>query len=177
MKNSISFSVGKSSLFVFVFLFSIGLSAQIDTPAQDNFWKKVQFGGAVGAGFGSGYTDVTLAPSAIYNFNQYVAAGVGLQGTYTRVKNNYASYIYGGSLIGIANPTDFLQISAELEQMRVNRKFTGFNNSDNFWNTALFLGAGFRAQNVTVGARYNVLYNKNDQVYGDAFMPFIRVYF
>jgi hypothetical protein len=177
MKNSTLFSVAKNSLLVFLFGFSMRLSAQMAAPAKDDFWKKVQFGGAVGASFGSGFTDVTLAPGAIYNFNPYVAAGIGLQGSYIRVKNNYESYIYGGSLIGIVNPADFLQLSAELEQVRVNRTYSGFNDSGNFWNTALFIGAGFRTQNVTVGARYNVLYNKSDQVYSDPFMPFIRVYF
>jgi hypothetical protein len=38
----------------------------------------VQFGGGVGLGFGSNYTDISLAPSAIYNFNEYVALGLGV---------------------------------------------------------------------------------------------------
>jgi hypothetical protein len=28
-------------------------------------------------GFGSNYTDISFAPSAIYNFNEYVALGLG----------------------------------------------------------------------------------------------------
>jgi hypothetical protein len=42
----------------------------------------VQFGGGVGLGFGSNYTDISFAPSAIYNFNEYVALG----GQYTYLK-------------------------------------------------------------------------------------------
>jgi hypothetical protein len=41
-------------------------------------WKileNVQFGGGIGLGFGSGFTDISVAPSAIYNFNEYVALG------------------------------------------------------------------------------------------------------
>jgi hypothetical protein len=34
--------------------------------------------GGVGLGFGSNYTDISLAPSAIYNFNEYVALGLGV---------------------------------------------------------------------------------------------------
>ncbi|MES2487728.1 MAG: hypothetical protein V4581_17505, partial [Bacteroidota bacterium] len=51
--------------------------------AQDDgdFWGHVRFGGGAGAAFGSGYTDVMLAPGAIYQFNQYAALGVGLQGS------------------------------------------------------------------------------------------------
>jgi hypothetical protein len=41
----------------------------------------------------------------------------------------------------------------------------------------LFLGAGYNTGNVVLGVRYNVLFNENDYVYSDAFMPFIRVYF
>ena len=149
---------------------------------QSDFWKKVQIGGGLGLNFGSGFTDVTVAPSAIYNFNEYVVAGVGLQGSYVRVRNNYESYIYGGSLIGIFNPFEQIQVSAELEQLRVNTNFyeSGFlakDENDNFWNTALYLGLGYRTENVTVGIRYNVLYNANKSVYSEPFMPFVRVYF
>ena len=48
--------------------------------------------------------------------------------------------------------------------------------SDNFWNTALYLGAGYRTRNVTIGFRYDVLHD-NNSLYNDPFMPFIRVYF
>lgn len=178
MQNGHLFSVFKSTFFIYLLLFSICLTAQT-TPLQpkSDFWQHVQIGGGLGVAVGSGYTDITVAPSGIYNFNPFVSAGVGLQGSYVRARNNYEAYIYGGSLIGLVNPIAQLQLSAELEQVRVNRNFVGPYVSDNFWNTALFLGAGFRAQNVTIGARYNVLYNKNDYVYSDPFMPFVRVYF
>lgn len=152
-----------------------------EAPATKNeFWKKVQFGGGVGLSIGSGYTDVTLAPVAIYNFNQYVAAGVGLQGSYVSARDFYSAGIYGGSLIGIFNPIEQVQLSAELEEVRVNRTFQvlgGPDIKDNFWNTGLFLGAGYRTGNVILGIRYNVLFKKDQYVYNEAFMPFIRVYF
>lgn len=176
MKNSAYFSFCQTGSLFFLLCFSWISFSQTPNPKSD-FWQHVQFGGGLGVSVGSGYTDITVAPSGIYNFNSYAAAGVGLQGTYARAKNNYEAYIYGGSLIGLFNPIEQVQLSVELEEMRVNRKFSADFNSDNFWNTALFLGAGYRAQNVTIGARYNVLYNKNDFVYGDPFMPFIRVYF
>lgn len=157
-----------------------------NTPTAD-FWQRVQFGGGIGLGFGSGYTDVTLAPGAIYNFNPYVAVGVGLQGSYVRMKRDYESYIYGGSLLGLFNPVEQVQLSAELEQLRVNTTFDNYyaddytysrsKHKDNFWNTALYLGAGYRVQNVTVGIRYNVLFDEDKTVYGEAFMPFVRAYF
>jgi hypothetical protein len=62
--------------------------------------------------------------------------------------------------------------------LRVNVDYEGvLSGSQDFWNTGLFLGAGYRAQNVTIGARYNVLFDKDKSVYSDALMPFVRVYF
>jgi len=183
MKN-LNFFIQFKNIAVFFILFqTITAFGQNSTSGmQSDFWKKVQIGGGLGLNFGSGFTDVTVAPSAIYNFNEYVAAGVGLQGSYVRVHNNYESYIYGGSLIGIFNPFEQIQVSAELEQLRVNTNFyeSGFlakDENDNFWNTALYLGLGYRTENVTVGIRYNVLYNANKSVYSEPFMPFVRVYF
>ncbi len=163
----------------------------IPRAPRNDFWNRIQVGGGIGLSTGSGYTDILLAPGAIYNFNRYVAAGVGLQGSYVRVKNAYESYIYGGSLIGLFAPIAQLQLSVELEQLRVNtrysnniyynpdyddRNFNG-NFNDNFWNTALYVGAGYRVQNVTVGIRVNLLYDRNKSVYSEAFMPFVRAYF
>ena len=87
--------------------------------------------------------------------------------------------MYGPSLIVLGNPIPQIQLSAELEQLRVNVDYDddlGFPN-DNFWNTALFLGAGYRTNNVTIGVRYNVLHDSDKNVYSDVFMPFVRVYF
>lgn len=174
----------KLFLIVVFFGFSAGIFAQFRTSAQppreNYFWKKVQFGGGFGLSVGSGFTDVTLAPNAIYNFNESVSLGAGLQGSYISSKvDGYKSAIYGGSLIALFNPIEPVQLSVELEQVRVNRTLNTLNGDfkDNFWNTALFLGAGYRSENVTVGVRYNLFYNKNDFVYSEAFMPFIRVYF
>ena len=170
----------KTFLVLIALFFSTYLFAQqIDMPpkTENQFWKNVQFGGGIGLGFGSGYTDISLAPSAIYNFNQYIALGVGAQYKYLKQKDFYASHLYGGSVIGLFNPINQIQLSAELEQLRVNVNLDGFNsNSQDYWNTGLFLGAGYRSGNATIGARYNVLTDKNN-IYGSAFMPFVRMYF
>jgi len=170
----------KQSLFIIsiTFLFSLASNAQ----QQNDFWKNVHFGGGLGLNVGTGFTDVTVAPSAIYQFNPYISAGIGLQGSYISVKpknsvfENYEAFTYGGSLIALVDPIREIQLSAELEQIRVNVDFdNGF--SDNFWNTALFLGAGYRTQNITVGIRYNVLHDNKKSIYKEAFMPFVRIYF
>ncbi|MFV8368601.1 hypothetical protein [Flavobacterium sp. LB2R40] len=170
----------KSFLATLTLFFSSCLFAQqndMQPKMVNQFWRNVQFGGGIGLGFGSGYTDIALAPSAIYNFNEYVALGIGLQYKYLKQKDLYASHLYGGSGIGLFNPIPEIQLSAELEQLRVNVNLDGSNSSSqDYWNTGLFLGAGYRSGNATIGARYNVLTDKNN-IYGSAFMPFIRVYF
>lgn len=183
-----------SVLFIFSFflLSNFSLFAQQNRNNSENYdsVKKWRFGGGFGLGFGNGYTDVMLAPSALYEVNPYLNLGVGLQGSYINSKNRsfyyssvkeYQSWIYGGSLIALSNPIPQLQLSIELEQLRVNNTYTykeDLHKLDaNFWNTALFIGAGYSSGPATVGIRYNVLYREKDMVYGSAFMPFIRVYF
>jgi len=181
-KNQIS-NVFKSFFVILTVLFSGYSMAQEISAVDDttNFWDKVQFGGGLGLGIGSGYTDISVMPSAIYNVNEIVAVGVGLQFGYLSSKNYYDSFVYGGSVITLVNPIPEIQLSAELEQVRVNTDYDANNfrpsYSDNFWNTALYLGAGYRTGNVTVGARYDVLLNDERSLYGSAFMPFVRVYF
>lgn len=186
MKNPavIRFKLLFSSVF---YLLSFSVLAQTPTDVRpDRFRDRVQIGGGLGVGFGSGYTDVTVAPSAIYNFNEYFSAGLGLNGTYVRYRNysasiaEYRSFLYGGSILGLFHPIPEIQVSAELEQLRVNTRLQPHASEaihDNFWNTALFVGAGYRAQNVTIGLRYNLLHNPDKTVYADALMPFVRVYF
>ncbi|WP_163409140.1 hypothetical protein [Flavobacterium ajazii] len=176
--------VFKSIFVILTLLFSNSTIAQQQNYTIDqspNFWDKVQFGGGLGLGFGSGYTDISVMPSAIYNVNEIVSVGVGLQFGYLSSKNQYESFVYGGSLIGLVNPIPQVQLSAELEQVRVNRDFDETplypSYSDNFWNTALYLGAGYRTGNVTIGARYDVLFDEDKSLYGSGFMPFVRVYF
>ncbi len=154
--------------------------SQENASGKSDFWSRVHFGGGVGASFGSGYTDVMLAPGAIYDFNRYFSGGIGLQGSYVHVRDSYDAWLYGGSLLGFFMPIPELQLSAELEQLRVNSEYSLVDSpdiQDNFWNTSLFLGAGYRSNNVTVGIKYNVLHDDDRRVYPDAWMPFVRVYF
>ncbi|MCZ8330276.1 MAG: hypothetical protein O9282_03080 [Flavobacterium sp.] len=165
-------------IIVLWFAWDTSFSQEVNQEKQKSvFWEKVQFGGGLGLGFGTGYTDVSVAPTAIYNFNEYFALGTGLQYSYFRQKGFFKSNNYGGSVIGLFNPIPEAQLSVELEQLRVNLTYENIDLTENFWNTALFLGAGYRMENVTIGARYNVLFDKDKNVYGEAFMPFVRVFF
>jgi hypothetical protein len=170
----------------FVLLFILSISQTILSQERpmlkaktNDFWEHVQIGGGFGVSVSNDYTDITIAPSAIYNFNQYFALGTGFQYSHLKQKKYYNSNVVGGSIIGLFNPIEVAQISIELEEMHVNSTYTDTydNVRRSFWNTGLYIGAGYRADNVTIGARINVLFDKNKDIYGSAFMPFIRAYF
>lgn len=151
-------------------------------PRTTTFFSDMQFGGGLGLAFGSGFTNISVSPMALKPITEQFSAGLGLQFNYLRSKGFYESTSYGANILGIYSPAEMIQLSAELEQLRVNNTiFTDFSHTnkinDNFWNTALFLGAGYTTQNVTIGVRYNVLYKESDLVYNQAWMPFIRVFF
>ena len=152
---------------------------QLPKAKTGQFWEHVQFGGGLGLAIGNDYTDITVAPSAIYNFNDHFAFGTGLQYSRLKQKNYYSSDVYGGSLIGLYNPIEEIQFSLELEEVNVNNQYMdlGGNLKQSFWNTGLFVGAGYQEGNVTIGARFNVLFDQDKNVYGDAFMPVVRAYF
>ena len=105
-------------------LFSVlNVNAQINSSAQEsNFWEHVRFGGSLGLSTSNDFFTLGVAPSAIYEFNQQFALGVSLNYTYNRLKNQYKSNIYGGSILGLFHPIPEIQLSAELEQLRVNRR-------------------------------------------------------
>lgn len=182
MKSSFMTSSYKT-VFLLVFLvFSVSIYAQEKTLPKAKtgaFWENVQFGGGLGLSISKDYTDVTVAPSAIYNFNDYVAFGAGLQYSNLKKKDYYSSNVYGGSVIGLFSPIEEVQLSLELEEVSVNNKYMdlGGNLKRSFWNTGLYLGGGYRQENVTIGGRVNVLFDKDKDIYGSAFMPFVRVFF
>lgn len=182
MKKSQKPFVFNISLMILAFVFPMISNAQdVKLPKAKTgaFWEHVQVGGAFGLSIGNDFTDITIAPSAIYNFDDHFALGTGLQYSHLKQKDSYTSNLVGGSLIGLFNPIEEIQLSLELEEVHVNNSYVDFydNVKQNFWNTGLFVGGGYRSDNVTIGARLNLLFDKNKDVYGEAFMPFIRAYF
>lgn len=167
----------KRILLIFLTLGSFCASAQGYRNSGD-FWSKVRYGGGVGLGFGQDTFNATLAPSAIYQANEFVAMGVGLNYNYSKFQDSKLT-AYGGSLLSLFNPIRPIQLSAELEQLRVNRKYEleGANIEDNYWSPALFVGVGYSNSNVTFGIRYDLLYDEEKSIYADPFMPFVRFYF
>ena len=183
MRKSYFLIASKMNLILLILLFSNAVHSQTSEnsiKSTPTFWKNVQFGGGFGLNISSQFTEINLAPGAIYRLNPKVAAGMGLQGSYVSSQGNFSSAIYGLSLLSLINPIEEFQISIELEQLRVNRTLVmngGPDKKTNFWNTGLFLGGGYGGDNVVVGIRYNLLFKESDFVYSSAMMPFIRVYF
>ncbi|KAB1070627.1 alpha-ketoglutarate decarboxylase [Tamlana haliotis] len=167
----------KTALVLVVFsCYSININAQ---QSQNNFWDQVYFGGNIGLSFGNEFFSGTLAPSAIYQFDEHFALGLGLNATFNSQKDFYKSTILGGSLIGLYNIIPQIQVSAEFEQLNVDRNYDSrtIYRDENYWVSALYLGAGYRTGNITFGVRYDVLYDDNDGIYYSPWSPFFRVYF
>lgn len=160
-------------IFTLFFVISLKMHAQV----KSNFWDKVKWGGSAGLDFGTGYSSYSIAPSAIYQFNHYVSAGTGINFSHINLKQVYTTNLYGVSLIGLFNPIDNIQFSTELEQTLVETTIKNPVYNDSFWVTGLFLGAGYYNEGVTMGVRYNVLFNEEKSIYRTALMPFVRVYF
>ncbi|MEM0517728.1 alpha-ketoglutarate decarboxylase [Aequorivita flava] len=164
----------------FIIFLLFGTSSIFSQNNKSDFWQHVRFGGGIGLSFGDGFFSGTLAPSAIYEFNDQFAAGVALNGTYASLKNNNNATILGGSILALYNVIPEIQLSAEFEELNVNRTYKYLGSPDvttNYWYPALFLGAGFRSNNFTIGVRYDVLFDADESIYASAFAPFVRVYF
>lgn len=163
-------------LTMFLFLFNKSWSQN----QTNDFYHHLRFGGGIGLSFGNGFFSGTLAPSVIYQFDKKFALGVGANATYNSLKNRYTSTILGGSVLGLYNVIPEIQLSAEFEELNVTRKYKDvaiINQTETYWYPALFVGAGFRSHNFTIGIRYDLLYDKDKSIYADAFAPFMRVYF
>lgn len=163
-----------------VYLFTLTSFSQDKQDKTKSFWKNVQFGGGIGLNFGDGFFSGALAPNALYRFNPFVSAGVGLNFQYSSLRERYKSTVFGGSVIGLFSPIQELQLSTEFEQLNVSRNFDEefvSNVDDNYWYPALFLGAGYRNGNVTFGIRYDVLYDEDKSIQNQAWMPFVRFWF
>ena len=162
----------KTILLIIAIVLAITISAQEDK--KSDFWKNVQFGGGITIAFDNNTTNLGLAPSALYNFNDNFSLGFATSYLYSKNKNiDKALNVYGGSLISIYNPINEIQLSAEFEENIINQ--SGFDSRN---VEAFFLGFGYNVgRNIAIGVRYDVLYDKDKSVYGSALSPIVRVYF
>lgn len=170
----------KISLLVLAIIFSL----QKSYTQYDDFWSNVKIGGNLGVGFSNDTFNAVVAPAAIYEFNDWFSAGLGLSFGYSTFKNDRfnekrRSTNYGASILTLFNPISELQISAEFEEMGVNQRIEiqDLKLTDDYWYPSLFVGVGYRTGFVSIGIRYDLLYDDEKSIYGSAYAPFVRVFF
>jgi len=175
-----------SFLFLLIFLIQFNAISQVGNQKQKSeFWQHVQFGGGIGLSFGSNYFSGTISPSAVYRFDERFATGTSLIFSYSKDKYYYESYIVGASILGLFNPIPQIQLSAEFEQLYINQTdlnpicngFTCYPNDQKYWYPGLYIGAGFSTGPVTIGVRFDILYDSERSIYANPYNPFVRVYF
>ncbi|NND63661.1 MAG: hypothetical protein HKN48_10785 [Flavobacteriaceae bacterium] len=149
----------------------------IDSTAQKP--NKFKFGLGFGLSFVGG-TNVSLAPNVIYNASEKFSFGMGVQGSYTAIKDVQNTTTIGGNVIALYTPVKILTTLVEFTELNVSTKVDTPEGSekDNFWDSALFLGAGINInEKISVGAKYNVLYNEDESVYTSPVIPFVNISF
>jgi len=158
--------------FLFFILSSILIHAQ--QTKESNFWDNVRFGGGIGLALGNS-TNFAITPTAIYDFNDQFSAGISLGYQYASA-NDFVSNVFSTGVLSLYNPFEGVQISAEFEQLFVNQRLDDF--SDSFSYPALYLGAAYRVSDyVSLGFRYDVLFNNEQSIYTSAISPIVRVFF
>lgn len=164
---------------ILVLVLSILFSLQKSYSQNDDFWSNVSFGGNLGIGFDNDTFSGVIEPSVLYNFNEQFAAGMGVSFGYIE-SNNFTATNYGGSILAFYSPIREIRLSLEFQEMGVSRTLEIENAQDlkeNYWYPSLFIGGGYRISNVSVGIRYDLLYDSNKSIYGSAYTPFVSVFF
>ena len=161
----------------FVFLVLLCLTSPYLLQSQTaSFGSKLRYGGGLGLSFGRDAYSVNLSPSAIYPASEQIAIGLGISFSSSKFGDDKL-LAYGGSLISLFNPIPQLQTSLEFEQLRVRFDYNNDGFREKYWLPALYAGLGYRSGNVTVGVRYDLLFNENRSLYADPWAPFLRFYF
>ena len=150
--------------------------------------RKWYFGGFLSFAFWNEGTDLLIAPKAYYQFSPMFMLGFGLtyiysDGQYRQYYSDEPSQIFnyhansiGGSFAIIFRPLNFLQLSAEYENLHTTW-LGGDNFSRIYWDTGLFLGVSYVTGNFAFGLRYNILYNSSTSPYASALTPVVGFYF
>jgi hypothetical protein len=168
------------SFALMIFLFTTASSqdstGSAETSARKGFDRSRLFiGGNFGLSFGT-YTLVNISPQVGYRFNNYLAAGIGINGQYTRIKDRYAGYtattsygVAGMNLFGRVYPIQqfFAQLQPEMNYIWGKYKS---GNSEYSLNgkilPSLLVGAGGmipmgRAGGLIIMAQYDLLNKSN----------------
>lgn len=151
--------------------------AVIDSTSQKQ--KRLKFGVGFGLNFVGG-TNISLSPNVSYNVSKKVAIGVGVQGSYSAIKDLQNTTTIGGNIISQYTPVKKITTLIEFVELNVATETETPEGKikENYWDAALFLGAGYNiTEKISVGAKYNVLYNEDESVYTSPVIPFVNITF
>ena len=173
----------KTALIIGVLLFSANVQAQVTevtiADSTATVEKPLKFGCGFGLSFVGG-TNIGLSPHLIYDISDKFSLGAGLQGNYTAIKDLQKTFTYGANIIGQYNPIDRLTTLVEFAQLKVNtttENIAGDIERD-YWDSALFVGAGLNiTPKISLGAKYNLLYDEDESVYTSPIIPFVNITF
>jgi hypothetical protein len=103
------------------------------TPKMENqFWKTYSLVW-IGLGFGSGFTDISVCQVPfITSMNTSLSGGIAIQ---IPKQRDFLRLICMEEVYCTFEPINEIQLSAELEQLRVNVNDGSNTNSQNYWNT------------------------------------------
>ena len=164
---------------VFLSLSIVSIKGQETYTQPDRFIDNVRFGGGINIGLGNTYSTFAISPSAIYDFSNSFSAGLSFTYVYVKTKsvNNRTSNLFGGSALMLFRPIQSLQFSTEFERLKINDKII-FDDAISKWQNALYIGAEYVTGNFAMGLRYDVLFDKAENIiYSSALSPVFRVYF
>lgn len=176
-------TVFKLAIVITIFISSASTYSQVTevtvTDSTATTEKPLKFGLGFGLNFVGG-TNIGLSPNLIYDVSDKLSIGAGLQGNYTSIKNLQKTITYGANVIGQYNPVPKLTTLLEFAQLKVNtttENVTGDIKRD-YWDSALFVGAGLNiTPKISLGAKYNLLYDKDESVYTSPIIPFVNITF
>lgn len=135
----------------------------------------------VGCGYGLNFiggTSINISPNLTYTLTDKIIFGAGIQGSFTSLKNIQSTITYGANVLVLFNPDKKILTSLEFSQLRVSTKTDADNTTKSYWDSALFLGAGCNITNkISVGAKYNFLYNEDKSIYTSPVIPFVNITF
>ena len=141
--------------------------------------KRLKFGVGFGLSFVGG-TNISLAPNLTYKLSEKISFGVGIQGSYSAIKDLQNTTTFGGNVSTLYSPIRKITALLEFAELNVTTKTETPDGEieDNYWDAALFVGAGFNVTDkISVGAKYNVLYDKDKSVYTSPIIPFVNISF
>lgn len=110
---------------------ALQVKAQDEEEPQKGFDKeKLFFGGTFGLGFGSNQTSIIISPQVGYRFNNYLAAGAGINFNYYSYKYEWLQMkqnigVVGLNIFGRVYPIQYivLQLQPELNYIWGKEKF------------------------------------------------------